>query len=341
MMILYVAQIGDHSNALGRMRALGSLGHEVVALHAHPPEDRLLHLVRGLRRRTGFGPPHPLGNEIIRAASQHRPDILWVDKGLNVSPAALRAIRREVPGVYCLHYSPDDAMIASNRSCDFDRSVSLYDVQVTTKANNVDFLLGMGAKKVVRGWKGFDPQIHFPPSESERERSVATRVLFIGAFEEERARTIVHLARNGVPVTVISNWKQWRSIDGLSGSIQLRDEFPFGRAYARLLGSAAVNLCFLRKAACDRHTQRSIEIPASGGVMLAERTDEHQLLFAEGSEAEFFETDEECLLKCRELLSSAERRSGIAQAARERCLASHYDWASELSRVLRDAGVAV
>ncbi len=73
--------------------------------------------------------------------------------------------------------------------------------------------------------------------------------------------------------------------------------------------------------------------------MLAERTDEHRGLFEEGKEAEFFESGEELVRKCRHYLDHEDQRARIAEAGLRRCRESDYSNAGRLSRVLQHLGV--
>jgi spore maturation protein CgeB len=72
--------------------------------------------------------------------------------------------------------------------------------------------------------------------------------------------------------------------------------------YARIIQSAKISLGLLSKGNRDRHTTRSFEIPAIGGLLCAERTDEHCQSYKEGVEAVFWDDAEECIEQCRRLL---------------------------------------
>jgi spore maturation protein CgeB len=77
-----------------------------------------------------------------------------------------------------------------------------------------------------------------------------------------------------------------------------------------------------------------MEIPACGGFMLAERTEQHLELFVEGKEAAFFDSRAELLEKCKYYLEHEEERQAIAEAGRQRCVASGYSNKANIKRML-------
>jgi spore maturation protein CgeB len=95
-----------------------------------------------------------------------------------------------------------------------------------------------------------------------------------------------------------------------------------------------INMCCLRKLNRDLQTDRTMEIPACAAFMLGERPHEHQRLFKEGLEAEFFAKDQEMLAKVTYYLSHEAERTAVARAARQRCLASKYSRQDRLREML-------
>jgi spore maturation protein CgeB len=71
-----------------------------------------------------------------------------------------------------------------------------------------------------------------------------------------------------------------------------------------------------------------------GTFLLAERTGMHQQLFDEGTEAEFFSSDEEMVDKTRFYLQHDEARQQIAAAGRARCERSGYSSVELLRKIV-------
>jgi spore maturation protein CgeB len=339
--ILYVGDLNTHTRCFQRLRALRDLGCEVETV-ASLPNGR----IAGIRGNDGFlfrlssklGVPYDRtsANRSIREkAIVFQPDLLWIEKGLTILPLTLRHVRSHVPEVVIASYSEDDMFARHNQSYFYRLGLPENDIVFTTKSNNAsqDELPVLGARRVYFIDKAFDKYVHRPTELNEEDKNTyGAEVGFVGTFEEPRARSLSFLASKGFQVVVWGNgWSKWTSI---TPNMKIMGRPIYGDDYVKALCGTKINTCFLRKMNRDFQTDRTMEIPACGAFMLAERTQEHVRLFEEGKEAGFFEGDDEMLAKVRYYLEHDGERERIARAGRERCLKSGYSHHERLNEML-------
>jgi hypothetical protein len=335
--IVFIGLLRPGQTSLQRLRALEGLGNAVTGVDATPPpKPWVLDFPRRVSDKLfqfgldAFGPRDRNGENasVLRLFRDAEWDVLWADKGTTIEADTLAEVRRLQPRCRIVGYSPDDMHARHNQSRPFLQSLPLYDVYFTTKSYGVGELESLGAKEVHFVGNAYDPSTHRPMVVDANNRArFGGRVGFIGAYETERCHSMQFLAANGVPV------RAW-GVDWPSKGILVERRCLWGDDYALATCAFDINLGFLRKINRDLQTTRSVEIPACGAFMLAERTDEHQALFEEGKEAEYFGSDEELLAKTRYYLSHEDERKRIAAAGRERCLSSGYSNEARLSHML-------
>jgi len=332
MKILYTGPLVPGDTCELRRRALERLGHETIPVDYLPIAERRGAFARRWQWRFRTGAMVREYNEAIVAALATRPDVLWVDKGLFVWPATLGAARRE--GVrWLVHYSPDNYLLHANASRHLWRGLGLYDLVVTTKRSNVALLATVGARRVMLSGNAYDPEVHRPIGLADAERAeLAADVSFIGRWEPSRERLLEAIA--GMPIRLRVRGPGWERVRGKELRAACEPGPIYGDAYAKAIVAAKINLGLLSTIAGDAVTQRSIEIPACGAFMLAERSAEHQLHFVDGQEAVFFDGREELARKVTHYLAVDAERQRIAAAGRARCLRSGYAYDDRLRDVL-------
>lgn len=318
--MLFVGPLWSGSTALHRYEAFRGLpdvdatGLDSLETVARPGlVDRVRHR---LRRPADRGRVH---ERLAAAVEAARPDVLFVDSCKVLRPALLERIR--AGGATLAFYSPDDMSAAHNSTRRLAAADRLWDLYFTTKSFNVPELRARGVRRPILVGNAFDERVHRPlPADEAGPDFESVDAVFVGTFEAERAASLAALARGGVRVAVYGNgWEGER----LPAGVELRPAV-YDLAYTRALHAGKVALCFLRRLNRDRVTTRSVEIPAAGRAMVAEKTDEHDELFADGTEYVGFRSDAELVERVRGLLADGEARARIARAGRERCLRSGY-----------------
>lgn len=260
-------------------------------------------------------------------------DVLWVEKALALAPDVVRDAR-----TMKVFASEDDMTQKHNQSSFFRECLPHYDLVMTTKPRNAaaDGLPRIGAREVLVVPKTFDPELHRPIELSEEERrEFGSTIAFVGSYERERASDLSRLADAGFDLRVWGNG--WAGRD-VSPKLVIEGRPVVGEDYARVLSAAPIHLCFLRKANDDQSTGRSVEIPASGALLVAERTREHASLFEEDHEAVFFQGFDELSSKLATLVDDPETRARIAERGRARVHADGRSHVSTVDRILARLG---
>ena len=103
--------------------------------------------------------------------------------------------------------------------------------------------------------------------------------------------------------------------------------------YYKILNNAKIALCFLNVEVGDTYTTRSLEIPASGTLLLAEETKDHKNLFKENEEAVFFKNQNDLLKKIKYYLKNDKKRKKIAKSGRDRIKQLELTWKSNLKKI--------
>lgn len=333
--ILYIGDLWDGSTALHRRNALEDLGNIVVNIDSSLRyKSFLISIVYRFFFRLGYKLDiNKVNRQIRHLLNLDKFDILWVDKGLCISTKTLHFVKTMNPSITLVYYSPDDMNNWFNQPNSFKTNIKLYNLIVTTKSFNIPELKELGVQDILFIDNAYDPEIHriLPISEEENYLFNA-EVSFIGSYEQERADYILSVAKAGFTIKVFG--KSWRKMMNKHTNLIIIPKDIYGEEYPKVFNASKINLCFLRKINRDLQTTRSIEIPASGGFMLAERTIEHLRLFNENQEAAFFESKEELIQKIHYFLQNNDERTKIAFAGYQKCKTGKYSNQGRLESVI-------
>lgn len=318
--ILYLGPISG--TCLDRANALRRLNHNVHHLDLRNMLPKTQWVDR-ITWRLGGNLLSPLLISPLKEQLHHRAfDLCYVDGGEWVTPSIISLLRSHAKKV--INYNIDDPLGPRDRQRfkAYRQSLPYYDINVVIRKENVAEAYALRAKKVLLVHRSADEISHAQRKIDQMDYLAwASEVLFLGTWFPERSPFLVNLIKLGVPLTIRgANWHkapEWKFLKNYwkGGNIS-------GDEYAKAIQCAKVNLGLLSKENRDLHTTRSLEIPALGGLLCAQRTSEHLEMYIEGREALFWKDEEECAEMCKFALVDENRRKAIATSGHARLVAN-------------------
>jgi len=255
-----------------------------------------------------------------------------VCKGAYIAPDTLVNIKAET-GAALANYATDDPFNPKVSTPELVEAIQIYDMYACTKRAIMHDVVRMGCRNLIYSPFAYKPSVHFPElpiSESDRAR-FCSDVAFIGGCDADRVLFFKTLIKAIPSLNLALYGGFWNR------SLSLRRYwrgFVVGREYRMALLGAKIVVNLVRRANRDGHVMRSFEIPACGAFMLAERTDEHQDLFAECRESAYFDSADELAEKVKYYLAREEERLAIAARGHEAVTQGRHTYRDRLLQII-------
>ncbi|RLD02664.1 MAG: hypothetical protein DRI56_13825 [Chloroflexota bacterium] len=258
---------------------------------------------------------------LLRETELLKPHLFLAVKGSYVQADTLRAMRQLGAKLYCFY--PDVSFMVHGRY--LPHALKEYDWIFTTKSfGPKDLKNRLGVEKSSFLPHAFDPEVHQPrPVTAEALETFGCDVSFIGGHSPGKQKVLEELIRRR-PDLKLKIWgDRWQNLPKDS---PLRPyatfQAIFGIGYATAISCSKINLGLLSEkvfgaSSGDKITSRTFHIPASGGLLLHQRTKDLLEIFVEDESCVCFGDIDELVEKIDWLLANEEMRKTIAARGRE------------------------
>jgi spore maturation protein CgeB len=326
MKILLVGSDFEYGIEQYYIRHLRESGCEII--HYPAPDinnrDRSKNIFRKIFFKMGFYRGYKrINRELIGLSENHKPDVIWIFKGMEIFPGTLKQLRLKAK---LANYNPDHPFIIAGSGSgnkNVTQSVGLYHLHFCYNSElqrEIERKYGIQTAFLPFGFELNTEQ--FVGSSSLPE---INKVCFIGNPDKTRVGLVSILAGTGFMVDVYGHGWDRTEIKKLPNVHHF--DAVYGKEFWDKLRQYRVQLNIFRKHNIGSHNMRSFEIPAVGGIQLTPYSKEQASFFSEEREIFFYRDEKEMVDQIRKLLSlPVSDISGIRSAARKRSIESHYSY---------------
>ncbi len=340
--VLYFGTLEWGSTSLFRMQSLSKCVERLYAVDTRIVLQEYVTRSNWQRIQIRLGRGHlirNLGDLLLREIKRYKPTLVWIDQGVCITPEILDRAHNNDPNMLLIHYTPDPLSSLGPQNCILKRSLPIYDICITTKQRDIESYYKLGSKSVLLSGKGFDIRVHAETELTIEEKpKYAGDVMFAGNMHGRRANSLMRLAKD-VDCSINIYGRGWDRNKKFKSLFPLFRGWLFAQEYSKAIRSAKICLGFLATEFGDDFTARSLEIPAAGGFLLAQRTKAHLQMFEEDLEAAYFGNDDELVEKVKFYLEKPELRERIAEAGRRKVLSSGLTWDNQMRICINEIAV--
>lgn len=285
--------------------------------------------------RKAFWKQNRFQKNIVRQFEQRQSNVLLVTGSSPVLRSTLQHLT--VQGIKSANFLTDDPWNPAHRSSRFLKALPNYDVLATPRKSNLDDLSLLSKKKVIYLPFGYNPAVHFEETDltAEEQNHLGCDVMFFGGADSNRFPYIKAIIRAGFTIRLYGGY--WERDP---------ETKPYHMGMASLatirkaVKASKIALNLVRRSNRDGHVMRSFEIPAMGGCMLTEETEEHREIF--GLETvPFFKTPAEMVDQIKTLTNSLEVRLRFSKLAKKKITDGKNTYADRLRTLITEIGLPV
>jgi len=337
MSILYLGE--DRGTSRHRIAALRRTGCTVEVIDPAAWFGGSRWVQRWIWHAGAIGMERLAARQVLASLTCDRYDLCIVNHGELVGPALLAALRPRVGGL--LGFNLDNPFVDRDKARWrlHRKAMPWFDLYATPRFSTAE----EGARRGYRMHRfvqAADEVVHQPRAFCAQDQArFGSDIAFIGTWFPERGPLVCRLLDAGINVRIFgANWHKAPEYRRLAGAIAM-PRMLGDDDYSRAIQYARIALGFVSAGNQDQHTSRSVEVPALGALLCAQRTAEHRQMYREDAEAVFWDDSAECAAKCLALIAAPDRVSTIAAAGAARQRASP-NWNETLMTTLIDATLA-
>ena len=277
----------------------------------------------------------PLNNSVLAFLKDKYFDVILVFKGMELLPETVAQLQEHA--TVLANYNADHPFLFFSRgsgNSNVLKSIPHYNIHFSyAKRIALQLKQNFGKESFVVPF-GYDSEAK---GNSELlQNNFEDKFLFIGAYDKERSKYLNKLKLDSLEIYGDDKWAT-RNITRPYIREVFKNKSLFNEEIVNAIGAAKgiINLLRPQNIIEDSHNMRTFEVPAYGGLLIAQRTTEQEAFFEEDKEIVFFDSPEELRDKLLYVKNNPSVVNTIKSNARNRSIRSGYSY-NDRSREMID-----